>query len=44
MTIRKTVDCIIAQTAIEYKLGLLHNDSDFDRIAKVSPLNIFFSA
>jgi predicted nucleic acid-binding protein len=43
MTIRKTVDCVIAQTAIEYKLALLHNDSDFDRIAKVSPLTIFFS-
>lgn len=43
MTIRKTVDCMIAQTAIEYKLALLHNDSDFDRIAKVSPLTIFFS-
>jgi len=43
MTIHKTVDCIIAQTAIEYKLALLHNDSDFDRIAKVSPLTIFFS-
>jgi len=31
-TIRSTIDCLIAQTAIEYNLLLLHNDSDFDNI------------
>ena len=41
ITIRKTVDCMIAQTAIENKLTLLHNDSDFDKIASVCPLKIY---
>jgi predicted nucleic acid-binding protein len=36
-----SVDCLIAQTAIEYGLFLLHNDSDFDRIAKVTPLKMW---
>lgn len=40
LTIRNTVDCLIAQTAIEHRLILLHNDSDFDRIATVSDLRI----
>ena len=41
ITIRKTADCIIAQTAIENSLFLLHNDSDFNLIAKVCPLKIY---
>ncbi len=41
ITIRKTVDCLIAQTAIEHGMPLLHNDKDFDRIASVSSLQIF---
>ncbi|RPI76297.1 MAG: PIN domain nuclease [Desulfobacteraceae bacterium] len=41
ITIRKTADCIIAQTAIENKLILLHEDTDFDRIASVCPLKVF---
>ncbi len=41
ITIRKTADCIIAQTAIENKLILLHDDSDFDRIASICPLRVF---
>ena len=41
-TIGSTMDCLIAQTAIENSLFLLHNDSDFDNIAKVfSDLKIF---
>jgi len=40
LTIRNTVDCLIAQTAIEHRLILLHNDSDFDGIATVSDLRI----
>ena len=35
ITIGSTIDCLIAQTAIENSLLLLHNDSDFDNIAKV---------
>lgn len=38
ITIRKTADCIIAQTAIENQLLLLHNDVDFDKIALCCPL------
>lgn len=42
ITIGSTIDCLIAQTAIENNLFLLHNDSDFENIAKVvSSLKIF---
>jgi len=41
ITIRKTADCLIAQTAIENGVALLHNDRDFDRIASVCRLQIF---
>ena len=41
ITIRKTADGIIARTAIENDLHLLHRDSDFDRIASVCPLKIY---
>jgi predicted nucleic acid-binding protein len=41
ITIRKTVDCLIARTAMENDLYLLHQDSDFDRIASVCPLKIY---
>lgn len=36
-----SVDCLIAETAIEHGLFLLHNDADFDRIAKVAPLKMW---
>lgn len=38
MAIKSTIDLLIAQTAIDNDLYLLHNDSDFDRIKTVSPL------
>lgn len=41
ITITSTIDCLIAQTAIENNLYLLHNDSDFERISKVVQLKIF---
>lgn len=41
VTIRRTSDCMIAQTAIENNLILLHHDSVFDRIASVYPLRIY---
>jgi predicted nucleic acid-binding protein len=41
ITIRSTIDCLIAQTALENNLLLLHEDSDFDLIAKVIPLKFF---
>lgn len=34
ITIRKTVDCIIAAVAIENNLTILHNDRDFINIEK----------
>lgn len=41
VTIRSTIDCIIAQTAIEHDLFLLHNDTDFDAMATIVPLKIY---
>jgi len=40
VTIRKTVDCMIASVAIEHDLFLLHNDRDFDLIAADSKLRV----
>ena len=34
ITIRKPIDCMIASVAIAHKIQLLHNDKDFDPIAK----------
>ena len=33
VTVRSTVDVLIALTAIEYKVSLLHSDHDFDHMA-----------
>ncbi|MDW7761690.1 MAG: PIN domain nuclease [Acidobacteriota bacterium] len=41
LSVGSSVDCLIARTAIEHGLHLLHNDSDFDRIARVAPLKIW---
>ena len=38
ITVRSTVDCMIAQIAIESELLLLHNDRDFEAMATVAPL------
>ncbi|WP_304225829.1 PIN domain nuclease [Gracilinema caldarium] len=35
ITIRSTIDVLIAEIAIENNLLLLHNDSDFDKMSKV---------
>jgi hypothetical protein len=40
LTLQNSVDCIIAQTAIENDLILLHRDRDFDRIASVVRLKL----
>lgn len=39
ITIRKTVDCMIAAVAIENEAILLHNDRDFDPIKKYCGLH-----
>ena len=38
ITVRSPIDCCIAQIAIERRVLLLHNDRDFDVIAKSFPL------
>ena len=35
ITIRSTIDCLIAQICIEHDLDLLHDDCDFDAMAEV---------
>lgn len=34
-TVRSIIDCLIAQTAIEHGLHLLHQDKDFAALAKI---------
>ena len=42
ITIRSTIDLLIAQTAIDNEVMLLANDSDFTNMAKViSELKLF---
>jgi len=42
VTVRSTIDILIALTALEYQIPLLHNDRDFDHIAShVSELTIY---
>jgi len=38
LTVRSTMDCLIAQTALDHDLTLLHNDKDFEVIAQVRDL------
>jgi len=38
MTIRSSVDCLIAACALRHDLEVLHRDRDFAAIARVSPL------
>lgn len=37
ITLRSTIDCLIAQIAIEHGLVLIHNDRDYNRIGSVCP-------
>lgn len=39
-TVRKLIDCLIAATAIRADAPLLHADSDFEVLARHSPLQI----
>ncbi len=39
LTVRSSVDCLIAQLALERGDVLLHDDEDFEAIRKVRPLN-----
>ena len=40
VTIRKTIDCLIAAVCLNAEVELFHKDSDFDRIARIIPLRI----
>ncbi|MBP0015770.1 MAG: PIN domain nuclease [Roseofilum sp. SID2] len=39
LTVRSSIDCCIAQLAIAHHLTLIHNDRDFETIARVTSLN-----
>ncbi len=41
ITVRSSVDCLIAQMTMEQNATLLHDDDDFDSIAKVRSLKTF---
>lgn len=41
ITIRKPNDCLIAFYAIHFKLPLVHNDNDFNKIAKYTSLKVY---
>ncbi|MGN6803504.1 MAG: type II toxin-antitoxin system VapC family toxin [Ginsengibacter sp.] len=41
ITIRKPNDCLIASICLDNNLPLLHNDKDFDNIAKHTSLKIY---
>ncbi len=40
VTIRKPNDCLIAHYAMFYDIPILHNDADFDQIARFTALRI----
>ncbi|HEY7962326.1 MAG TPA: PIN domain nuclease [Solirubrobacteraceae bacterium] len=41
VTIRKTLDCLIAAPCVRTGAPLLHADTDFDRLAKCTPLRLY---
>lgn len=38
ITVRSSVNCLIAALALEMSAELLHDDEDYDRIARIRPL------
>lgn len=40
MTIRSSVDCLIAACAVRADMEILHLDRDFDLLARVAPLRV----
>ena len=38
LTVRSSVDCLIAACALRHDLTVLHYDRDFDLLARISPL------
>ena len=41
LTVRKTIDCLIAARCIAEDVELFHHDADFDAIARVTPLKVY---
>lgn len=41
LTVRSTVDLLVAQIALEHRAALLHNDRDFDALAQVCDIRIY---
>jgi hypothetical protein len=41
LTVRRSVDCLIAATCLETDAEIYHNDRDFDALARVSALRIY---
>jgi predicted nucleic acid-binding protein len=41
VTIRKTLDCLIAAPCVRTGAPLLHADTDFDQLAKCTPLRLY---
>ena len=37
ITVRSTIDCLIARIALEHNATLLHRDRDYERIAQIEP-------
>ena len=44
LTIRRSVDCLIAATCLEAGVEIYHNDRDFEALARVSDLRIYHPA
>ena len=40
LTIRRTVDCLIAAICLDAGAEIYHNDRDYDALARISPLTI----
>lgn len=41
VTVRGTVDCVIAQACLDFDAALLSLDADFERIARSTPLRLW---
>lgn len=40
LTVRSSIDCLIAACALRHDVEVLHLDRDFDALARVSPLRV----
>jgi predicted nucleic acid-binding protein len=41
ITVGSTIDCLIVQIVLEHNLFLLHNDRDFNKIARLFPMKFY---